>query len=157
MSTGSVRSYPSGGSVTSVTFSQSFNSTVETAAGHAALSDVQEPDVLRVTGDERAARLDVLAHQHAEQLVGLGRVVQRDLEQDPLRRVHRGGPQFLGVHLAQTLEALHAVPRPRVLAALGDPGLDLPVALGVAEGVAGLDPAALPLDLVQRGLGEVDM
>ena len=50
--------------------------------------------------------------------------------------VHRGGPQFLGVHLAQTLEALYAVPRPRVLAALlrsetladaevGAPGFDL--------------------------------
>src|SRR5260370_8708497 len=119
MSTGSVRSYPpSGGSVTSVTFSQSFNSTVESAAGHAALSDVQEPDVLRVAGNERAARLDVLAHQHAEQLVGLGRVVERDLEQDPLPRVHRGLPQFLRVHLAPALEPLHRVPGPRALSAL---------------------------------------
>src|ERR1700746_1356742 len=145
MSTGSVRSYPSGGSVTSVTFSQSFNSTVEIAAGHAALSDVQEPDILGVAGDERTARLDVLTHQHAEQLVGLGRVIERDLEQGPLRRVHRGLPQFLGVHLAQALEALHGVPRPRVLAALGDAGLDQPVALGVAIGVARLDAAPVPL------------
>src|ERR1700752_3466258 len=135
MSTGSVRSYPLGGSGTSVTFSQSFNASVEITAGHAARSDVQEPDVLGVAGDERAARLDVLAHQYAEQLVGLGRVVERDLEQDPPRRVHRGVPQFLGVHLAQALEALHGVPRPRVLAALGDAGLDQPVALGVAVGV----------------------
>src|SRR5579871_5216842 len=131
MSTGSVRSYPPpGGSVTSVTVSQSLTKTVEAADGRAARSDVQEPDVLGVAGDERAARLDVLAHQHAEQLVGLGRVVERDLEQEPLRRVHRGLPQLLGVHLAQALEALYGVPRPRVLAPLGDPGLDQPVALG---------------------------
>ena len=44
-------------------------------APSASRSDVQEPDVLGVAGDERAARLDVLAHQHAEQLVGLSRVV----------------------------------------------------------------------------------
>src|SRR6516162_717359 len=106
MSTGSMRSCPpSGGSVTSVTFSQSSSSTMESAEGHAAPSDVQEPDVLRVAGDERAAGLDVLAHQHAEQLVGLGGIIERDLEQDPLRRVHRGLPPFLGVHLAQALEA----------------------------------------------------
>src|SRR5260370_20289720 len=119
MSTGSVRSYPpSGGSVTSVTFSQSLTQPWNQQQGMPPCrSDVEEPDVLRVAGNERAARLDVLAHQHAEQLVGLGRVVERDLEQDPLRRVHRGLPQFLGVHLAQALEALHGVPRPRVLAA----------------------------------------
>src|SRR5580658_11007042 len=154
MSTGSMRSCPPGGSVTSVTFAIPTHGWNHPRALTACGSDVQEPDVLRVAGDERAARLDVLAHQHAEQLVGLGRVVERDLEQDPLRWAHRGFPQFLGVHLAQALETLHGVPWPRVLATLGDPGLDLPVALGVAVGVAGLGATALPLDLVERRLRE---
>jgi hypothetical protein len=38
--------------------------------------DVQEPDVLCVPLDERAACLHVLAHQHGEQLVGLCGVVE---------------------------------------------------------------------------------
>src|SRR5215472_8005745 len=145
MSTGSMRSCPpSGGSVTSVTFAIPTHTWKRASIPRASRSDVQEPDVLRVAGDERAAGLDVLAHQHAEQLVGLGGVVERHLEQDPLRRVHRRLPQFLGVHLAQALEALHAVPRPRILAALGDAGLDQPVALWVTVGVARFDAAALP-------------
>src|SRR6185312_17352978 len=45
--------------------------------------DVQEPHVLGVARDEGAAGLDVLAHQHAEQLVGLRGVVQGHLEQHP--------------------------------------------------------------------------
>src|SRR5580693_6297393 len=150
MSTGSVRSYPPscGASVTSVTFAIPY-SKMKPAGPCAGRSDIQEPDVPGVAGDERAARLDVLAHQHAEQLVGLGRVVEGHLEQDPPGRVHRGLPQLVRVHLAEALEPLHAVPRPRVLAALGDAGLDHPVPLRVAEGVAGLDAAALPFDLVE--------
>ena len=46
-----------------------------------------------------------------------------------LGRVHRGLPQLGGVHLTETLEPLHAVPRPWILAALGDAGLDHPVPL----------------------------
>ena len=58
---------------------------------------------------KRAALLDVLAHQGREQLVGLGRVVEGDLEQDAVRRVHRGVPQLVGVHLAEALVALDRV------------------------------------------------
>src|SRR5271167_2319422 len=114
MSTGSVRSCPPscGASVTSVTFRNPYLKRRRRPAWRASRSDVQEPDVLGVAGDERAACLDVLAHQHAEQLVGLGRVVQGDLPEDPGRWVHGGFPQLIRVHLAEALEALHAVPRP---------------------------------------------
>src|SRR5258708_39655473 len=101
MSTGSVRSCPPPppvASVTSVTFSSSSDCVLTPGR-----SDVEEPDVLGVTGDERATCLHVLAHQHGEQLVGLGRVVERDLAQDPLGGVHGGLPQLVGVHLAEAL------------------------------------------------------
>src|SRR5579875_2675519 len=39
-------------------------------------SDVQEPHVARVADDERAPRLDVLPHEHAEQLVRRRGVVE---------------------------------------------------------------------------------
>src|SRR5919112_4761202 len=63
--------------------------------------DVEEPDVLRVALDERPALLDVLAHQHGEHLVGLRRVLEGDLQQEPVVGVHRGLPQLVGVHLAE--------------------------------------------------------
>src|SRR5919202_1088619 len=53
-------------------------------------SNVQEADVAGVADDEAAASFDVLAHQHREELVGGGGVVERDEAQDPARRVHRG-------------------------------------------------------------------
>src|SRR5215831_19986433 len=118
MSTGSVRSPPPGGapastSVTCWPFSCLYRQNgwppAGPSAGHGRPgSDVEEPDVLGVALDEGAACLHVLAHQHAEQLVGLGRVVQRDLQQHPPRRVHRGLPQLASVHLTEALEALHA-------------------------------------------------
>src|SRR5690242_18182929 len=49
-----------------------------------ASSDVKEPDVLRVADDERPPRLDVLTHEHREQLVGRGGVVEGDQPQDPV-------------------------------------------------------------------------
>ena len=72
-------------------------------------SDVKEPDVLGVADDERPARLDVLTHEHAEQLVGGRRVVEGDQAQDPVGGIHRGLPQFLGVHLAEALVALDRI------------------------------------------------
>src|SRR5881275_675568 len=72
-------------------------------------SDVEEADVLGVALDELAARLDVLAHQDREQVVGLRGVVERDLAEDAVLLVHRRDAQLLGVHLAETLEALDRV------------------------------------------------
>ena len=63
-------------------------------------------DVLRVLLDELAARLDLVAHQHREDPVGGGRVLDLDA------RSASGSPgsivvihELLGVHLAEALEA----------------------------------------------------
>src|SRR3954453_6416749 len=95
MSTGWMRSKPAGGSVMAVMKVSAYSE-----------SDVEEPDVFGVADDEGPPGLDVLAHQHAEQLVRGGRVVEGDQPQDPVGRVHRGLPQLLGVHLAEALVAL---------------------------------------------------
>src|ERR1700744_6683727 len=120
MSTGSVRSCWGDGTPSVVT-SVTFESLYVSCRG---ASDVEEPDVLGVALDERSPRLDVLTHQHAEQLGGLGRVVQGHLEQHPVGRVHGGFPQLGRVHLTETLEPLHTVARARILLARGDAGLD---------------------------------
>src|SRR6266567_371724 len=112
MSTGSVRSCPSAGasgvftSVTSRLFSASTSPSRMIPADAAlrpapvlrdharargrvpARSDVQEPDVLGVALDKRPPRLHVLAHQHAEELIRLRGVVQRDLPEHPPGGVH---------------------------------------------------------------------
>src|SRR5260370_7218366 len=113
MSTGSVRSCPPpGASVTSVTFAIPY-SQIETSPRRAASrSDVQEPDVPGVARDERPARLDVLAHQDAEQLVGLGRVVERHLPDHPPRRVPPGLPPPLPLHPPLPLPPLPPTPPP---------------------------------------------
>src|SRR5215472_10935153 len=134
MSTGSMRSCPpSGGSVTSVTFAIPTYTWKRASIPRASRSDVQEPDVLGVAGDERAAGLDVLAHQHTEQLVRLGGVVQGHLQEQAVRRVHRGLPQLVGVHLAETLVALDAVVLVDLLAGLQARGHQA-VALAVGVG-----------------------
>src|SRR3954449_12109079 len=60
----------------------------------------------RVVFDEPPAELDDLAHEAREQLLGLGRVLDRDLLERPGLRVHRRLAQLLGVHLAEALEAV---------------------------------------------------
>src|SRR5438309_8411194 len=55
--------------------------------------------------DKLAPRLHLLAHEHAEHLIGLQGVFQVHLHQHALRGVERGLPQFLAVHFAETLEA----------------------------------------------------
>src|SRR5689334_16773521 len=71
------------------------------------LSDVEVLYVERVVFDELAARLDLVAHQRREHQVRLGVVLGSDLQQRPLRRIHRGLPQRVRVHLAETLVAVH--------------------------------------------------
>src|SRR6266478_5497906 len=69
-------------------------------------SDVEVADVERVLLDELAARLDLVAHQLLEHLLSV--LLRTDLHaQHRARlRIHRGLPQLLRVHLAQTLVAL---------------------------------------------------
>src|SRR6266705_395314 len=59
--------------------------------------------------------------------------------------------------ISEALEPLHAVARPGILASPGDARLDHRVPLRIRIGVAGRHVPALPLDLVERRLGEVDM
>src|SRR6185503_3327987 len=77
--------------------------------------DVEVPDVQRVLVDEVAARIDGVTHQHREDLVGLDRVLDLHLPQDPLRGIHRGLPELVRVHLAETLVALDLEALPRAV------------------------------------------
>jgi hypothetical protein len=67
---------------------------------------VQVPDAERVQLDEGAARLDLVAHQLGEDLVGGDAVLDLHLEQPPRLRVHRRLPELLGIHFAQSLVPL---------------------------------------------------
>src|SRR3989304_1108994 len=56
--------------------------------------------------DETPARPDLLAHELAEDEIGLGGIVHLGAQQHPRARVHRRLPELVGVHLAPALEAL---------------------------------------------------
>ena len=67
---------------------------------------IQVANLQRVRLDELPPRLDLVAHQDREDLVGLDDVVHPHLQQHPLVRVHRRLPELIGVHLAETLVPL---------------------------------------------------
>ena len=69
--------------------------------------DVQILHAQRVVLDEAAARLDLVAHQRREDLVGLVGVLDTDLQQRARLRVHRRFPELLRVHLTEPFVALH--------------------------------------------------
>src|SRR6476620_3443025 len=71
--------------------------------------DVEELHVAGVLLDERAPRLDVLTHEDGEDLVSLGGVVERHLQQRAAVLVHRRLAQLGVVHLAEALVALDGV------------------------------------------------
>ncbi len=54
--------------------------------------NVQILNVQRVVFDKFAARFDLVAHQHSENLIGFDRVINFDLQQGALFGVHRGFP-----------------------------------------------------------------
>src|SRR6185295_14853187 len=60
---------------------------------------VEVPHAERVRLDERAARLDFVAHQLGEDLVGGDAVLDLHLEQAPHAGIHGGLPELLGIHL----------------------------------------------------------
>src|ERR1700748_2738823 len=64
--------------------SSSFWSTLRRSRKSARHLDIEESDVLGVALDERPTLLDVLAHQHREDLVGPGGVVEGHLQHQPL-------------------------------------------------------------------------
>ena len=63
-------------------------------------------DVQRVRLDELAPRLDGVAHEDREDLVGLDGVLDAHLQEAARGRVHRRLPERLGVHLAEALVAV---------------------------------------------------
>src|SRR6476646_7589896 len=69
-------------------------------------SDVEVGDVQRVGLDEVAARLDDVAHQLGEDVVGVGDLLHLHLQQRADVAVERRLPELLRVHLAETLVAL---------------------------------------------------
>src|SRR5437763_271696 len=105
--------------------------------------------VLRVLLDELTPAFDVFPHQHGEDLVGDGRVLQGDAHQRAGLGVHGRPPQLLGEHLTQALESSRR--RRRLLALLSDQL----VALFVAEDVVHL--ARAETDRIQRRLRRVDV
>src|SRR4051812_43729106 len=78
-------------------------------SGTQGTSYVQEPHIAGVAGDEVLAHLDVVAHQYRENLIGDGCLLDRDLQQSPLRGVHGRLAQLTVVHLAETLQPLELV------------------------------------------------
>src|SRR6185295_6006185 len=77
------------------------------AASRVATSlDIEVRYLQRIVLDEVAARLDHVAHQGGEDLVGLVGVVYLDLQQGARLRIERGFPKLVGIHLAQPLVAL---------------------------------------------------
>src|SRR6266542_6942872 len=86
--------------------------------------DIKEANVLSIALDETAARLDVLTHQHAEQLIRVRCVIERDLQQETCFRVHRRHPELRCRHLTQTLKALDAVVLTGIPLARGETCLD---------------------------------
>ena len=69
--------------------------------------DVEIFDLESVALDELTPRLNALSHEQAEEPVGLPSVRQRHAQERPMPRIHRGIPQLVGVHLAQSLVARH--------------------------------------------------
>src|SRR6185503_2648150 len=76
---------------------------VETSSGSL---DVEVLHVEGVVLDVLAARLDLVAHQRGEHQVGLGVVLGAHLQQRPHLGIHGGGPELLGIHLAEALVAV---------------------------------------------------
>src|SRR6476661_7933333 len=117
-------------------------------------SDVEELHVAGVLLDERPARLDVLTHEDGEDLVGLGGVVERDLQQRAGALVHRRLAELLVVHLAEALVALdRVVLRQAPALALTEQPQAVPLAVAVGELVVGVAPPQPE----ERRLREVDV
>src|SRR5215203_2233724 len=112
---------------------------------------VSSIQVLHLSGvllDKGLARLDLVAHERREELVGDRRGVYRDLQERPTARIHRRLPELVRVHLAQPLESGDV--RAPVGAQAGKGLLQLVVVVDVVV-------AAVVRDLVERRLRDVDV
>lgn len=70
-----------------------------------ALLKIKVDGVFGVFLDERLARLDLLAHEDGEYLVGLDSVLETNAAQGARFGVHCRLPQLVRIHLAEALEA----------------------------------------------------
>src|ERR1019366_7721371 len=73
---------------------------------HVSGSTIQVAHAQCIGLDELAARLDFLAHQAGKYFVRRNSILDLNAEQAPRLRVHRGFPELLRIHLAQTFVAL---------------------------------------------------
>src|SRR3954470_21090005 len=103
--------------------------------------DVEVRDRQRVLLDELAARLDDVAHELDEEVVGVGRVLDLDLQERAHLAVERRLPELLRRPLAEALVALH-------LQALAAEARDR-----VEERQRAVDRRLLALAKESRGLG----
>ena len=69
-----------------------------------------------VSLDELTAGLHIVAHEHGEDLVGFGCILDAHLLQQAVGGIHGGLPELFGVHLTKTFVALCVQSR-RVLVA----------------------------------------
>src|SRR5919108_4926629 len=69
------------------------------------LLDVQILHFERVVFDELAPGLDLVTHERREHQVGFHVIFGLDLQQRPLRGIHRRFPERVRVHLAEALVA----------------------------------------------------
>jgi len=67
-------------------------------------SHIQIPRLQRVLLDKLPPRLDLVAHENAEDVIGGAGIVHSDLKQRAIGRVERRLAQLLGVHFAKPLE-----------------------------------------------------
>src|SRR5918998_3010676 len=112
------------------------------------VSSIQVLHLSGVLFDELFARLDLVAHECREELVGDRRGVDRDLQERPVLGIHRRIPQLVGVHLAEALEARD----------VGAPvGAQTPQGLLQLAVVVDVVVAAVVRHLVERGLRDVDV
>src|SRR5215472_5192668 len=93
------------------------------------ISNVQVLDFACVFGDEELARLDFLAHENGERLVGSDGVIEQHLADEASLRIHRRLPQLLRIHLSKTLVLLDRV----AVADLRDRGVAFFLAIAVDE------------------------
>ena len=86
-----------------------YSTVIESPPARLLRSDIKETHVLGVLLDEAAAALDVVAHQGGEDLVGGGRVVDRDLQQGAGLGVHGGLPHHFRLVFTQAFGTLYAI------------------------------------------------
>src|SRR6202012_2997602 len=71
--------------------------------------DIQVFHIQRIVFDELAPRFDILAHKRGKDGFRLGNILELNLKQRALFRIHRRLPELWSSHLAQTLISLYLI------------------------------------------------